>query len=152
MRSHQGRIDFLEKDKLIYDAEMEMVEQQGAYQRDRIRYQNTYIVLLVVALLLLIVSLVMIAIRYRIQRKHNNYLALKSLRAQMNPHFIFNALNSINNFIVKNDERNANKYLARFSRLMRSILNNSEEDFIPLEKEIEILELYLQLEICALRR
>jgi LytS/YehU family sensor histidine kinase len=64
----------------------------------------------------------------------------------MNPHFIFNALYSAKSFIAKNDELNANKYLVRFSKLMRSILDNSDMDFIPLEKEIEILELYLQLE------
>jgi LytS/YehU family sensor histidine kinase len=64
----------------------------------------------------------------------------------MNPHFIFNALNSVNSFIAQNDERTANRYLTDFSTLMRSVLNNSEEDFISLEKEIELLELYLKLE------
>lgn len=64
----------------------------------------------------------------------------------MNPHFIFNALNSVNSFIATNDERTANKYLSDFSLLMRAVLENSEEDFIPLEKEIELLELYTKLE------
>tara|TARA_R100001480_G_scaffold132508_1_gene129723 strand:- start:42 stop:638 length:597 start_codon:yes stop_codon:yes gene_type:complete len=64
----------------------------------------------------------------------------------MNPHFIFNALNSVNSFIASHDERAANKYLIEFSQLMRSVLENSEEDFIPLEKEIELLELYVKLE------
>ena len=64
----------------------------------------------------------------------------------MNPHFIFNALNSVNSFIASNDERAANKYLSEFSQLMRSVLENSEEDFIPLSKEIELLELYVKLE------
>jgi LytS/YehU family sensor histidine kinase len=64
----------------------------------------------------------------------------------MNPHFIFNALNSVNSFIASNDERTANKYLSDFSYLMRAVLENSEEDFIPLEKEIELLELYTKLE------
>jgi len=64
----------------------------------------------------------------------------------MNPHFIFNALNSVNSFIAKNDERTANKYLSDFSQLMRSVLENSEEDFIPLEKEIELLKMYTKLE------
>ena len=73
-------------------------------------------------------------------------LALKSLRSQMNPHFIFNALNSVNSFIAKNDERSANRYLSDFSMLMRAVLENSEEDFIPLSKELELLELYVKLE------
>jgi tetratricopeptide (TPR) repeat protein len=76
----------------------------------------------------------------------NQLLALKSLRSQMNPHFIFNALNSVNQFIAQNDERTANKFLSEFSRLMRLVLENSQEDFIPLIKEQEIISLYLKLE------
>lgn len=76
----------------------------------------------------------------------NQLLALKSLRSQMNPHFIFNALNSVNQFIAQQDERTANKFLSEFSQLMRLVLENSQEDFIPLQKEQEILSLYLKLE------
>lgn len=64
----------------------------------------------------------------------------------MNPHFIFNALNSVNNYIARSDERSANRYLSDFSTLMRAVLENSEEDFIPLTKELELLELYTKLE------
>ncbi len=80
------------------------------------------------------------------QKLANNLLALKTLRSQMNPHFIFNALNSVNNFISNHDERSANRYLSDFSKLMRTVLENSEKDFIPLNKELELLELYLKLE------
>lgn len=80
------------------------------------------------------------------QKLANNLLALKSLRSQMNPHFIFNALNSVNNYISKHDERSANRYLSDFSALMRTVLENSEEDFIGLPRELELLELYLKLE------
>ncbi len=76
----------------------------------------------------------------------NQLLTLKSLRGQMNPHFIFNALNSVNHFIAQKDERTANKFLSEFSQLMRLVLENSQEDFIPLQKEQEILSLYLKLE------
>lgn len=76
----------------------------------------------------------------------NQLLTLKSLRGQMNPHFIFNALNSVNHFIAQKDERTANKFLSEFSQLMRLVLENSQEDFIPLQKEQEILALYLKLE------
>ncbi|HEX6890130.1 MAG TPA: histidine kinase [Chryseolinea sp.] len=76
----------------------------------------------------------------------NQLLALKSLRSQMNPHFIFNALNSVNHFIAQQDERTANKFLSEFSQLMRLVMENSQEDFIPLVKEQEILSLYLKLE------
>jgi LytS/YehU family sensor histidine kinase len=64
----------------------------------------------------------------------------------MNPHFIFNALNSVNSFIATNNERAANAYLSEFSQLMRAVLENSDEDFIPLSKEIELLERYTKLE------
>jgi LytS/YehU family sensor histidine kinase len=64
----------------------------------------------------------------------------------MNPHFIFNALNSVNQFISQNDERTANKFLSEFSRLMRLVLENSQEDFITLQKEEEIISLYVKLE------
>ncbi|HEV8512397.1 MAG TPA: histidine kinase [Cyclobacteriaceae bacterium] len=76
----------------------------------------------------------------------NQLLALKSLRSQMNPHFIFNALNSVNQFISEQDERTANRFLSEFSQLMRLVLENSQEDFIPFRKEQEILTLYLKLE------
>ncbi|CAN5215408.1 hypothetical protein BH09BAC3_BH09BAC3_26110 [soil metagenome] len=76
----------------------------------------------------------------------NQLLALKSLRSQMNPHFIFNALNSVNHFIAKQDERTANRFLSEFSQLMRLVMENSQEDFITLQEEQEILSLYLKLE------
>ena len=71
---------------------------------------------------------------------------LASLRSQMNPHFIFNALNSIKKFILDNDVENADKYLGKFSRLIRSILENSRSGTISIQKEIEMLTLYLGLE------
>jgi LytS/YehU family sensor histidine kinase len=73
-------------------------------------------------------------------------LEMQALRAQMNPHFIFNSLNSINMFILENNKLLASEYLSKFSRLVRLILNNSQESFIPLERELEALGLYLELE------
>ncbi len=71
---------------------------------------------------------------------------LKGLRAQMNPHFIFNAMNSIQNFIIKNESVIAQKYLTKFSRLIRSVLENSKQEVILLSIEIKTLKLYLELE------
>ncbi len=71
---------------------------------------------------------------------------LTALRMQMNPHFIFNALNSIQQYILQGNVTEANKYLSKFSKLQRDILNCSNQSFISLEKEIEILSAYLQLE------
>jgi LytS/YehU family sensor histidine kinase len=73
-------------------------------------------------------------------------LEMQALRAQMNPHFIFNSLNSINRFILKNNPEAASDYLSKFSRLIRLILQNSNTPTIPLENELEALNLYLELE------
>jgi ligand-binding sensor domain-containing protein len=69
-----------------------------------------------------------------------------TLQAQMNPHFIFNSLASIQNFILKNDRDSALKYLSKFSALVRKILNQSRENEISLENEIELIDNYLQIE------
>jgi len=73
-------------------------------------------------------------------------LEMQALRAQMNPHFIFNCLSSINRFILKNETKEASKYLTRFSRLMRMVLTNSKKSAITLEDELQMLRLYLEME------
>ncbi|HET6768305.1 MAG TPA: histidine kinase, partial [Chitinophagaceae bacterium] len=73
-------------------------------------------------------------------------LEMQALRAQMNPHFIFNCLSSINRIIMKNDSQSASDYLTRFSRLMRMVLINSQRAMIPLEDELQMLRLYLDME------
>ncbi|MBO0934421.1 tetratricopeptide repeat protein [Fibrella aquatilis] len=76
---------------------------------------------------------------------------MKALRAQMNPHFIFNSLNSISDFIGRNDTKTADYYLAKFAKLMRLILENSEKREIPLADDLLALNLYMQLEAMRLR-
>jgi LytS/YehU family sensor histidine kinase len=71
---------------------------------------------------------------------------MKALRAQMNPHFIFNCLNSIYHFMTKKDTVQASKYLIKFSNLIRSILENSLHQEVALKEDLEALELYIQLE------
>ena len=73
-------------------------------------------------------------------------LEMKVLRMQMNPHFIFNSLNSINRFILQNNREQASQYLTKFSKLVRMILQNTQANLISLESELESLELYLDLE------
>lgn len=73
-------------------------------------------------------------------------LEMQALRAQMNPHFIFNCLSSINRFILINKTEEASDYLTKFSRLIRMALHNSEKPLITLENELEALRLYLDLE------
>ena len=68
------------------------------------------------------------------------------LRAQMNPHFLFNSLASIQNYMINEDTDKASIYLSRFSQLVRNILDNSTEEYVPLEKEIETIRNYLELQ------
>lgn len=71
---------------------------------------------------------------------------LKALRSQMNPHFMFNSLNSIQHFIINKHSDEAYLYLSKFARLMRKILNNSEQPVITIADELEALKLYIELE------
>jgi LytS/YehU family sensor histidine kinase len=73
-------------------------------------------------------------------------LEMSALRSQMNPHFIFNCLNSINRFILVNDNDTASEYLTKFSRLIRLVLDNSRNEKISLKKELETVNLYLEME------
>jgi tetratricopeptide (TPR) repeat protein len=81
-----------------------------------------------------------------IVEQQKGLMELKALRAQMNPHFIFNAINSIQHFILKNDPEAAQKHLTKFSKLIRKVLENSKHESIPLSEEIQMLQLYAELE------
>ena len=85
----------------------------------------------------------------KLKTEFNKKLAeveMTALRAQMNPHFLFNCLNSINRYIVKSDPETASGYLTKFSRLIRLILQNSKSATVPLESELEALKLYIEME------
>ena len=71
---------------------------------------------------------------------------MTALRSQMNPHFIFNAIGSIQHYILKNEIKQSYNYLSKFSMLIRNILNNSREEYISLSQEINTLRLYIELE------
>ena len=103
---------------------------------------------------LLIAAIIGIAYYFRTkekQKKERNRrrireLELRAIRSQMNPHFIFNALSSIQNLINRSASQEANEYLIDFSRLLRKVLSTSEKKLVPLSDEIEQLQLYLKLE------
>ena len=71
---------------------------------------------------------------------------MTALLSQMNPHFLFNCLNSIDSYIIKNQTRKASEYLNDFARLMRLILQHSRSNYVSLKDELEALELYMQME------
>jgi ligand-binding sensor domain-containing protein len=118
-----------------------------------------------IAGLLLIIGSIYVFTRLRLQQKFRRQLErsekekqlsdlkqktieleMQALRAQMNPHFIFNSLNSINRFILQNNRTEASEFLTKFSKLVRMILQNSQASLITLESELECLNLYLAME------
>ncbi len=128
----EDKIRQLEKEKVLKD---ELISKKNTFN---------YFLLGSIGLLLLLFFFIVKA-WYSIRIK-NKEIALQSLRREMNPHFIFNSLNSVNQFIAENKELEANKYLTSYSNLMRNTMENSNKDFISLDKEVEHLKKYLDLE------
>lgn len=111
---------------------------------------NLFVIAVILVVLMITAGIVLYfynAQRARIKLQRGIYLSeQKAMLAQMNPHFIFNALNSIQDFILDSDEKNANAYLVLFSSLIRKVLEASNKNYISLSEEMEMVELYLQLE------
>ncbi|HEX7015179.1 MAG TPA: tetratricopeptide repeat protein [Cyclobacteriaceae bacterium] len=149
-----------EKELLAKSKAIELLEVQAAGDK-RVR------VSLMIAFLFMAGMAVVLYKRYRLKRRAQEELAKKNqeianknreieevnkelekrmLRAQMDPHFIFNCLNGIQHFITSNDKHNALRYLSRFSKLVRQVLENSVNTIVPLSDELRLLELYIELE------
>ncbi len=164
----QAQIELLNNENLINEQKLQLSEQQlasGSLQKN---------MLMVGVLLLLLFGFIVFRNIMLIQKNETNRheiekkalslqkmesertkqelqqqaseLEMKALRSQMNPHFIFNSLNAINVFIMENNKVQASKYLTKFSRLVRLILQNSQAALISLESELDALKLYLDLE------
>ena len=142
----QQDIQELTKDLALDESSYLLEERTSELQAQQLEVQRVWIYGLVVLLVLVILGSYLIYRKAEETKRVGQLLALKSLRSQMNPHFIFNALNSVNQFIALNDERAANKFLSEFSKLMRIVLDNSQKEFISLREEKEMLGLYLKLE------
>lgn len=125
----------------IKELEQKQIEKEAALTR-----QRWTIALLVLGLLLLLGLTYFLVKNIREKQRSNMRIRLASLRSEMNPHFIFNSLNSVNAFISQNEEIKANRYLSDFSKLMRTVLNNSNNESITLDEELKSLEIYLSLE------
>ncbi|MFO7614277.1 MAG: histidine kinase [Bacteroidales bacterium] len=110
--------------------------------------QSRYYLFSLAGLVVIIVLFAIILIRQnRLQhRQQSLVLQQKLLRSQMNPHFLYNSLTSIQNFIIQEKPELAGNYLSRFSKLVRQILNSSVSEFVSLEDEIETIENYLVLQ------
>ena len=151
--------------KLEYDFEIEKKQSELVQLQKDMAYRqklekmrvNRLILLLTGSGLFLIMLLVLLVYRYR-QKSNINELKAeinknmqRLLGQQMNPHFIFNTLKSIQNFILDNNIERSNYFLTKFSKLIRKVLENSQYEMISLHDELEALELYLELENLRLK-
>jgi tetratricopeptide (TPR) repeat protein len=143
---NQQRIDLLEKERSLNERSIEILKQDKELREGELYTRNIIIGTLLFLIVFMLGGSYSIFKSFREKRKANQLLAIKSLRGQMNPHFIFNALNAVNHYISQNDELAANRYLSDFSKLMRAVMETSKHDFISLTEELDILKLYLQLE------
>jgi hypothetical protein len=135
--------DFDKKQKEAEYARME----ERILNENRLRQQKMYFKgMLILFLLLALISFLYIR-HNRLRAQYARIdLEQRLLRAQMNPHFIFNSLTAVQDFILSGKPQRANTFLTKIAKLMRNILENSREEFIPLEKEIETVRLYLDLQ------
>lgn len=131
---------------LVTEDRIKHLEKERALKDELISKKNTFNYFLLGSVVLMVLLFVFIVkALYSIKTK-NKKIALQSLRREMNPHFIFNSLNSVNQFISENKELEANKYLTSYSNLMRNMMENSNKDFVTLNNEVEQLKKYLDLE------
>ncbi|MDY0931498.1 histidine kinase [Chryseobacterium sp. CFBP8996] len=134
--------------KILEDTEQKISQllQEKKLKDELIRKKNIFNYSLIGVLVLLTGLIIFIFRTLKKVQTKNKKIALQSLRREMNPHFIFNSLNSVNHFIATNNELEANQYLTKFSKLMRGVMENSSEDFIPFQQELDLLQNYLALE------
>ncbi len=139
--------------ELQYDYDKKQKAAEYERMEERIRHENQIrqqrLVMAGLGILIIFVTLIsFLILRHSRLRSQLTRIDLEQrlLRAQMNPHFIFNSLCAVQDFILAGKPQKANNFLTKISRLMRNILENSREEFIPLEKEIETVRLYLDLQ------
>lgn len=138
IQTQADSIEQQRKDKILTETKLENSQLRNNFQ------------FYVIAALLVVAILAGIILFYRAnqvkikQQQREAEMSQTLLRAQMNPHFVFNAMSVIQSYIYENDTVNSSKFLVNFSRLMRLILENSPKEFIPLETEVEILQKYLE--------
>ena len=137
-------IQLLNKDKQLQQSEL-------LKNQETIKRKNTVFFFIITGFIIIVIAVIIILNQRRITEKVKLGKQLadlehKALQLQMNPHFIFNSLNSISNYIAKNETETARIYMAMFAKLMRQVLENSRAADVSLQKEIDTLTYYLELE------
>ncbi|HEX5168572.1 MAG TPA: tetratricopeptide repeat protein [Cyclobacteriaceae bacterium] len=147
------------------DNQISLLAKEGEIQKKEVERQATLKLTFIGGLLLvtLLAGLILYSVLQRLKNQKNMAkkdheltearfmheiatLEMKALRAQINPHFLFNCINSINVMIANNENEKASQYLAKFSKLIRQILENSETSNVSLDREMLLVESYIQLE------
>ncbi|TNE73724.1 hypothetical protein EP331_03510 [bacterium] len=160
-------VSFLDLNPGSYQFEAKSVNKNGESSKNQIQipieiaqpfWLSWWFITIALGLSLFVIVLIF---RYRIQQQQaafeeqrlKTYMEdqlkisrLTALQSQMNPHFIYNALNSIQHFIFANDKRASNRFLGKFADLMRLVMQHSAQEKISLKEELETLEIYLELE------
>ncbi len=139
----------VEKEKEIF-----ILKSNQQVQKIEIQLQKNLKYSLIVLMMVLLLTAILLFNRYKLKKdkekseveKARMRIEQRLLHSQMNPHFIFNSLNSINSFIGENNTQEAQTYLSKFARLMRLILENSRKNMVALEDEVNALRLNLELE------
>jgi len=157
----QTRFETEKKEKEILRLTAEKTEQKLAIieQKSNLTRQRMIIFTILLVLFLSAGLAYFLFIRYRLKQKNkhieleNQNLQIESrlLRSQINPHFIFNALNSIQHFVLNNEKTQASTYLIKFANLMRNVLSMSRKEMVSLEDDLETLKINLELEKLRLK-
>lgn len=133
VQAKQRDLDLIQKENAIKEAKV-----------SRVRYGLFFLITITI---FLIAILTYILEQRKIKSKQRiSSLMSQNLRQQMNPHFVFNTLNSIQYFLFRNDKKQSNVYLSKFAHLLRLVISNSEKQFVALSEELKALELYMELE------
>lgn len=145
----------------LMDKEKKIQQQEAAIQIEGLQKKSLFQTLLLgVFVLLLFIGLIFyrnVTLKQKNEKLQHDQkqaslqnkaleLEMQALRAQMNPHFIFNCLSAIDNLIQSNQADNATKYLTRFAKLIRVVMESSKNNLVPFHKDLEVVELYLEME------
>jgi predicted GH43/DUF377 family glycosyl hydrolase/anti-sigma regulatory factor (Ser/Thr protein kinase) len=129
------------------ESKIAVLETENEMKSMQVRQTRIFLFVLAAVVVLIVLMGILLFRQNKIKSAHQTLiLEQKLFRVQMNPHFMFNALAAIQAYIWNKDPKTANDYLASFSKLLRSILEDSRQEFVPVEKEINTIKNYLRLQ------
>ena len=158
---HQQKYNQIKSRFSISESEKKLSELEGLFSlvkveneiKEQIIQRNKSLILCLIAGIVVLVLLALVVIQQVLIRSQRRIteLSQENLRSQINPHFIFNILNSIHSFLLRNDAQSSSNYLLKFSKLLRLTLDNSRCKLTSIQDELESLKIYLELESLRLK-